>query len=49
MAKKVDVGGVKCNCCNFGTVKQTRILLNRMDRRKTKNALKAEAKRYETD
>ncbi len=36
-------GGVKCRCCNFGSVKETRVRLNRITRR----AIKMEIARIE--
>lgn len=35
-------GGVKCRCCNLGTVKETRVRLNRLTRRISKQKLQKE-------
>lgn len=35
-------GGVKCKCCNLGSVKETRVALNRITRRAAKKNLQKE-------
>ena len=36
-------GGIKCDYCNLGSVKETRVKINRITRRQAKQKLKASA------